>query len=155
MLRMADQMGLMVWAEVPVYWTIQWENPQTLHNAENQLSEMIARDHNRAALIIYSVSNETPISDARNRFLRKLIQDAHAADPTRLVSAALQSNQVGEGNRTAIHINDPIAGDLDVLGNNEYVGLYVGKPEHTHSIDWISEDGTPLILNECQDDSLF
>jgi len=34
MLRMADQMGMMVWAEVPVYWNIQWENPQTLRNAE-------------------------------------------------------------------------------------------------------------------------
>ena len=74
MLRMADQMGLMVWAEVPVYWTIQWENPQTLRNAENQLNEMIARDHNRAALIIYSVGNETPVSDARNRFLRQLMK---------------------------------------------------------------------------------
>jgi beta-glucuronidase len=155
MLRMADQMGLLVWAEVPVYWTIQWENPQTLHNAENQLNEMIARDHNRAALIIYSLANETPISDARNAFLRKLIQDAHAADPTRLVSAALQSNQVAEGNRTAIYINDPIAGDLDVLGNNEYVGWYVGKPEDTDSIDWISEYGKPLIMSEFGGDALF
>ena len=41
MLRIADEMGLMVWAEVPVYWSIQWENPRTLHNAENQLSEMM------------------------------------------------------------------------------------------------------------------
>src|SRR5712671_4022312 len=155
MLRMADQMGLLVWAEEPVYWTIQWENPRTLHNAENQLNEMIARDHNRAALIIYSVANETPISDARNAFLRKLIQDAHAADPTRLVSAALQSNQVAKGNRTAIHINDAIAGDLDVLGNNEYVGWYVGKPEDTDSIDWISEYGKPLIMSEFGGDALF
>ena len=60
MLRAADQMGLMVWAEVPVYWTIQWENPATLRNAENQLNEMIARDQNRAALVIYSVANEIP-----------------------------------------------------------------------------------------------
>ena len=50
MLRAADEMGIMVWGEVPVYWTIQWENPATLRNAENQLHEMITRDHNRAAL---------------------------------------------------------------------------------------------------------
>jgi len=81
---MADQMGMMVWAEVPVYWNIQWENPQTLRNARNQLQEMITRDHNRAAVIIYSVANETPVNDARNRFLRQLIQDAHSSDPTRL-----------------------------------------------------------------------
>jgi beta-glucuronidase len=155
MLRMADQMGLLVWAEVPVYWTIQWDNPPTLHNAENQLKEMIARDHNRAALIIYSVANETPISEARNRFLRQLIRDAHSADSTRLVSAALQAHEVVEGNRITIHINDPIAGDLDVLGNNEYIGWYVRRPEDADAIDWISEYGKPLIMSEFGGDALF
>lgn len=155
MLRMADQMGLMVWAEVPVYWTIQWENPRTLHNAENQLDEMIARDHNRAALIIHSVANETPISDARNRFLRQLIQDAHSADPTRLLSAALQSNEVAEGNRMTIHINDPVASDLDVLGNNEYIGWYTGRLEDMDSMDWISQYDKPLFMSEFGGDALF
>ncbi len=155
MLRMADQMGLMVWAEVPVYWTIQWENPQTLHNAENQLKEMIARDHNRAALIIYSVANETPVSDARNHFLQHLIQDAHSADPTRLVSAALQANQFVDRNRMTIRINDPIASDLDVLGNNEYIGWYVGRPGDADSIDWVSEYNKPLIMSEFGGDALY
>jgi beta-glucuronidase len=155
MLRMADQMGLMVWAEVPVYWTIQWENPQTLRNAENQLNVMIARDHNRAALIIYSVANETPVSDARNRFLRLLIQDAHSADPTRLVSAALQTNEIVDRNRISIQIHDPIANDLDVLGNNEYIGWYVRRPEDADSIEWISAYDKPLIMSEFGGDALF
>ena len=155
MLRMADKMGLMVWGEVPVYWTIQWENPQTLHNAENQLNEMIARDHNRAALIIYSVANETPISEPRNRFLRQLIQDAHSADPTRLVSAALQASQFADGKRMTIRINDPIASDLDVLGDNEYIGWYVGHPHELDSIDWTSEYDKPLIMSEFGGDALF
>jgi beta-glucuronidase len=155
MLRMADQMGVLVWGEVPVYWTIQWENPETLRNAENQLQEMIARDHNRAALIIYSVANETPISDARNRFLRQLIQDAHSADSTRLVSAALQANEVADGKHITIHLNDPIANDLDVLGNNEYIGWYVHQPEEAESIDWASDYGKPLIMSEFGGDALF
>ncbi len=155
MLRMADQMGVLVWGEVPVYWTIQWENPETLHNAENQLKAMITRDHNRAALIIYSVANETPISDARNRFLRQLIQDAHSADPTRLVSAALQSNEVADGKHITVHLNDPIGGDLDVLGNNEYIGWYVHRPEEADSMDWVSEYGKPLIMSEFGGDALF
>jgi len=155
MLRMADQMGVLVWGEVPVYWTIQWENPQTLHNAENQLGAMIARDHNRAALIIYSVANETPISDARNRFLRQLIQDAHSTDSTRLVSAALQAKSVAEGKHISIHLNDPIGADLDVLGNNEYIGWYVLRPEEADSIDWASEYGKPLIMSEFGGDALF
>jgi beta-glucuronidase len=155
MLRMADQMGLMVWAEVPVYWTIQWENPPTLHNAENQLNEMITRDHNRAALIIYSVANETPISDARNRYLRQLIHDARSADPTRLVSAALQAHEVAQGNRLTIHIDDSIASDLDVLGNNEYIGWYTRRPEEADSIDWVSQYDKPMIMSEFGGDALF
>ena len=155
MLRVADQMGVMVWGEVPVYWTIQWENPNTLRNAENQLNEMIARDHNRASLIIYSVANETPISDARNSFLRELIRDAHTTDPTRLVSAALQNQETVEGNRFLIHINDPIANDLDVMGNNEYIGWYVRRPEDADITDWTSKYNKPLIMSEFGGDALF
>ena len=155
MLRVADQMGILVWGEVPVYWTIQWENPDTLRNAENQLNEMITRDHNRASLIIYSVANETPISDARNRFLRQLIQDAHAADPARLVSAALQNEQTREGSRFLIHIDDPIANDLDVMGNNEYIGWYVHRPEDADVTDWTSKYDKPLIMSEFGGDALF
>jgi len=58
-----------------------------------KLREMITRDHDRASLIIYSVANETPTNDARNKFLKQLILDAHTADPTRLVSAALLSSE--------------------------------------------------------------
>src|SRR5690606_6963597 len=34
MVKLADEMGLLVWAEVPVYWTISWETPETYKNAE-------------------------------------------------------------------------------------------------------------------------
>jgi beta-glucuronidase len=155
MLRTADQMGLMVWGEIPVYWTIDWENPTTLHNAQDQLSEMIARDHNRAALIIYSVANETPISDARNQFLRQLVKQAHSTDPTRLVSAALQADESVVANHITITINDPIAADLDVLGNNEYIGWYTRKPADADNIDWVSKYDKPLIMSEFGGDALF
>ena len=155
MLRMADQMGLMVWAEVPVYWNIQWENPKTLQSAENQLREMIARDRNRASLIIYSVANETPVSDARNRFLRQLIQDAHTSDPTRLVSAALQDTEIVRGDRIVLSVNDPIASDLDVLGNNEYIGWYVHQPPDADRTDWTSRYDKPLIMSEFGGDARF
>ena len=155
MIRMADQMGVMVWEEVPVYWTIQWENPNTLRNAENQLGELIARDHNRAALIIYSVANETPVSEARNRFLGQLIQEAHTNDPTRLVSAALQAEETKDGNRLTIHINDPIANELDVMGNNEYIGWYVHSIADLDSTDWVSKYDKPLIMSEFGGDAQF
>jgi beta-glucuronidase len=155
MLRMADEMGLMVWSEVPVYWTIEWENPNTLWNAQNQLREMITRDHNRAALIIYSVANETPVSEARNHFLRELINEAHSLDATRLVSAALQANESVQAHHITITINDPIAADLDVLGNNEYIGWYTRQPAEADDITWASSYDKPLIMSEFGGDAAF
>src|SRR6266496_3050061 len=73
MIKEADKLGIMVWSEIPVYWTILWESPATLENARNQLSEMITRDKNRAAVIVWSMANETPVGDARLSFLKKLI----------------------------------------------------------------------------------
>ena len=96
-----------------------------------------------------------PISDARNRFLRQLIQDAHSADPTRLVSAALESKTSMEGNRFKIRIDDPLANDLDVLGNNEYIGWYVHTPEDADLTDWSSSYDKPLIMSEFGGDALF
>jgi beta-glucuronidase len=155
MLRMADQIGILVWGEVPVYWTIQWENPRTLQNAETQLKEMITRDRNHASLIIYSVANEMPINEGRNRFLRQLIQDARSADPTRLVSSALQPTRSVQGGRFTMEINDPIGEEVDLLGTNEYIGWYNGRPEDTDITDWSSGFGKPLIMTEFGGDALF
>ena len=155
MLRMADQMGVLVWEEVPVYWTIQWENPNTLRNAKNQLNELITRDRNRASLIIYSVANETPISEPRNKFLSQLIQQAHSSDSTRLVSAALQAEESEDGGRFTIRINDPIANELDVMGNNEYIGWYTRRVADLDVTDWTSKYDKPLIMSEFGADALF
>ncbi len=48
MARLADEMGIMVWEEIPVYWTIQWTNAATLANAEKQLGDLILRDQRTA-----------------------------------------------------------------------------------------------------------
>ena len=90
MARLADQMGIMCWEEIPVYWTIQWTNPETLANAKKQLADLIARDQNRASVIVWSVANETPVSEARTKFLKSLVDEARSLDGTRLVSAAME-----------------------------------------------------------------
>ncbi|WP_214286031.1 glycoside hydrolase family 2 TIM barrel-domain containing protein, partial [Acinetobacter pittii] len=79
----------LVWSEVPVYWRVAWNNPDTLATARRMIAENISRDRNRAAIILWSVANETPVSDARNAFLRRLIGDVRALDDSRLVTAAL------------------------------------------------------------------
>src|SRR6185312_1769770 len=103
MTRLADRMGIMVWSEIPVYWDIDWENPATLQNAESQLHEMMARDHNRAAVVVWSLSNETPVKPARTAFLRHLADAARQKASTRLITSALHRvDQAGPETR-AIH----------------------------------------------------
>ena len=146
MTRLADRMGLMVWSEIPVYWDIDWENPATLENAENQLHDMIARDHNRASVILWSLSNETPVKPARLTFLRQLADAARQQDSTRLITSAM--NHVDEAGPEARILHDPLGEYLDVLGLNEYLGWYWGRPEDADSMQWKTAWNKPLIMSE-------
>jgi len=145
MLREADRMGIMVWSEIPVYWTILWENPATLENAETQLSEMIARDKNRASVIIWSMANETPVGEARLAFLKKLIDRARSLDSTRMISAAMERHYVDDKTQM---IDDPLGEYVDVFGCNEYVGWYDGLPEKVDGLTWKMKYQKPLIMTE-------
>lgn len=124
MTRMADEMGLLVWSEVPVYWMVAWDNPATLATARNMLAENILRDRNRASIAIWSVANETPVNDARNAFLRRLVADVRQLDDTRLVSAALLVERDKVAGAPSMTMADPLAADLDVLAINTYNGWY-------------------------------
>lgn len=154
MVREAERMGIMVWSEIPVYWTILWENPETLANAETQLTEMIARDKNRASVIIWSVANETPLGAARLTFLKKLIDRTRNLDGTRLVSAALERHYEDQTQRTQM-IDDPLGEYLDVLGCNEYVGWYDGLPEKMEGMQWKTKYQKPLIMSEFGGDAQY
>lgn len=145
MVRLADKLGLMVWSEIPVYWTIQWENENTLKNAQNQLSEMITRDKNRASVILWSMANETPPGDARLTFLSKLVEQARAMDPSRLLTAALEVHDAGEN---ALMIDDLLGQFLDVIAVNRYIGWYNGLPDKADRITWQSAYDKPLIISE-------
>jgi beta-glucuronidase len=151
MVRLADALGFLVWAEIPVYWTIDWENPDTLENAGAQLTEMITRDRNRASVVIWSVGNETPPGDARLRFLRRLVRRARELDPTRLVSAALEQREVEPLTQ---RIDDPLGADLDVLGCNEYLGWYLGLPDRPDGVRWETAHAKPLVISEFGADAL-
>jgi beta-glucuronidase len=147
MVRLADKMGILVWEENPVYWTIDWENKQTYVNAENQLSEVINRDKNRASVIIWSMANETPTSPARNTFLTKLANFTRAKDSTRLISAALEQSDY-QDKKFVRTINDPFANVVDILSFNQYIGWYDGLPEKCSKISWKIEQNKPVLISE-------
>lgn len=147
MVRLADQMGILVWEENPVYWTISWDNDATYQNAENQLAELIRRDKNRASVIIWSMANETPTSDSRNSFLGRLASYARSADGTRLISAALEQRNLN-GEHFIRTIDDPFADVVDILSFNQYIGWYDGLPDKCEKISWIIEQDKPIIISE-------
>jgi beta-glucuronidase len=145
MTREADRMGILVWSEVPVYWVIAWDSEAALASARRQITENIARDKNRASVILWSAGNETPISDARNTFIRSLIALIRSLDPTRLVTAALERHYE---NPTTQLIDDPLGEDLDVVGVNEYVGWYDGLPEKCDGLQWKTRYAKPHVVSE-------
>lgn len=148
-LRLADELGLLVWSEVPVYWRVAWGNPDTLARARAMLAENIRRDRNRAAIAIWSVANETPVTDARNAFLRTLVADVRRLDNTRLVSAALLVERDKTADHPVMTLADPLAGALDVLAINTYNGWYTSDRLNTLATsEWRVPADKPLIFSE-------
>jgi beta-glucuronidase len=153
--RLADELGLLVWSEIPVYWRVDFANPDTLFAARRTLAENILRDRNRASIILWSVGNETPISDERNAFLATLAADVRALDDTRLVTAALLTERHKRGERPEMIINDPLVAHLDVMAVNTYNGWYTDDPlESLPQIVWRSANGKPMIFSEFGADAL-
>jgi beta-glucuronidase len=147
MIRMADKMGMMIWEEIPVYWTIDFTNKATLKNAENQLTEMITRDKNRACVIIWSMANETPISDSRNSFIIDLVNQTRKIDSTRLVSAALQLHS-DESKPGVKIVDDPLGNYFDIVAFNQYTGWYGGSLEDAPDSKWQIAFKKPVIISE-------
>lgn len=155
MTRAADELGLIVWSEIPVYWRIAWDNPGTLARARAMLAENIGRDRNRASILLWSVGNETPVGAPRNAFLRTLIADVRHLDPERLVTAALLTERRDEGGTPVMVMADPLAADLDVMAVNTYNGWY--SPDRLADlprIGWQTPGAKPLILSEFGADAL-
>jgi len=144
-IKLADEMGLMVWAEVPVYWTISWEYKDTYANAINQLTIGIERDKNRASVIIWSVGNETPVTEPRNKFMMSLADHVKALDNTRLVAAALEVVREGFD----VHVDDPLGEKIDLASFNEYGGWYWGgHPSNLPKYNWKIKYDKPVVISE-------
>ncbi|RKR84576.1 beta-glucuronidase [Mucilaginibacter gracilis] len=146
MTRLADSLGILVWSEIPVYWTIDFGNAEVLNKAKSQLGEMITRDHNRASVIIWSVGNETPISTTRTNFMHNLIIKAKQLDSTRLVSAALEVNYGALKNQNMV--DDPLGEFVDLVAFNEYLGWYGGLPDKCRTTNWGTPYNKPMFISE-------
>ena len=144
MIREAERMGIMVWSEIPCYWTIAWKNPQTYANAQQQVTDMILRDHNRANIIIWSIANETPHSAERDQFLGRLAQYARSLDSTRLISMAME---VTSASNYKNRLHDNMHQYVDVVSFNQYIGWYRDVND-APKMEWEIPYDKPVIISE-------
>lgn len=109
-LHMADELGLLVWSEIPIVSLIDWDNPKSLEVAKNQIRDNIRRDRNRAAIIMWSIGNETmPQSPERLAFLKALAETVREEDGrNRLIAAAL----VGDVRHEFLEVSKRLAADM-------------------------------------------
>ena len=142
--RAADRDGVMIWSEIPLWQRISFEKPAVYAKAVAMLNEMVRRDRNKASVILWSVSNETPNNPVRTKFLTDLANEARRLDSTRLVTSALIGPPV---KGTEVVQDDPFADALDVVGQNEYIGWYTGRPEDADAITWRLPN-KPVLISE-------
>ena len=142
--REAERMGIMVWSEIPCYWTIAWTNPKTYANAEQQLSDMIERDQNRANVIIWSIANETPHSAQRDNFLSRLAKHARELDNSRLISMAMEVTGASNYHNK---LQDNMSQYVDIVSFNQYIGWYRDVND-APKMTWEIPYDKPVIVSE-------
>ncbi len=144
MVREAERMGIMVWSEIPCYWTINWKSEDTYQNAQRQLTDMIRRDKNRANVVIWSIANETPHSAERDAFLGRLARYARTQDTTRLISMAME---VTGASNYVNRLQDNMHELVDVVSFNQYVGWYRDVND-APKMRWEIPYDKPVIVSE-------
>lgn len=154
MIKEAEKMGLMVWSELPIYQNIKFSDSLVPKKMRHMLQEMIARDKNRCAVVVWSLSNETyPGTPNRDKALIDLTKECKAIDSTRLVTHVI--NTQGYANN-AFHVWDPLYNYSDLVAINEYIGWYIpwqGKPSE---VKWkIDFSNKPVFISEFGAEALY
>jgi beta-glucuronidase len=118
--RLADEMGLLVWSEIPIVSLIDWDNEHTLKIAKAQITDNISRDLNRASIAMWSIANESfPQSKERLEFLKVLADLTEALDESdRPIVAALIGNWKKEFTEVGNHLLYSLARN-DALSRSE------------------------------------
>ncbi|MBR1496593.1 MAG: beta-galactosidase [Oscillospiraceae bacterium] len=118
-----DELGLVVWAEIP-FITIMNEDPAAHENCMSQMRELILQNYNHPCICFWGLSNEVLLGGKLSERLienhRELNALAKKLDPTRLTTIA----------HVTMTPEDCGLHDVtDVEAYNHYFGWYVGKRE--------------------------
>ena len=143
-LEIADEMGLLVWEEIPLYWQAKKEQERTRNSALQQLQELILRDRHHACVFAWGLGNEVPTRDAGSvEYFRRARELAKQLDPSRPVSF-IDASSLPEANNPSLKYADFVA-------HNLYYGWYAPQVEDLKpALDTLSKryPRTPLLITE-------
>jgi Glycosyl hydrolases family 2, TIM barrel domain/Glycosyl hydrolases family 2, sugar binding domain/Glycosyl hydrolases family 2/Domain of unknown function (DUF4982)/F5/8 type C domain len=117
--RRADELGFVVWAEIPLINRIN-DTDEFADNLQQQALELIRQNYNRTSIVVWGLYNEVtlkPGPDPRP-LVKRLNELVKAEDPFRLTSAAVAA----EGG-----LEDPLVTIPDLISFNRYDGWYYGN----------------------------
>lgn len=146
---LCDEMGFLVWSEIPFYarWPKVVGRTDYLALAENALESMVRRDCNRPSIFLWSVQNESATNTPEGaRAAARLVRKARALDTTRPIGYASNHGPADKGFRP-----------LDVIGINSYPGWYdearfAPWPEMLSKLrdklDRLGKPGVPILITE-------
>ena len=117
-----DQLGFIVWAEIP-FISVFNKDPAAHDNCVSQLKELIIQNYNHPSICFWGISNEILIGGISEQLVEnhhELNKLAHELDPTRLTTIAHVSMTPSDS---------PMHKITDVESYNHYFGWYGGKME--------------------------
>ncbi len=131
--QLADELGIMLWSEIPVYQVHDSELAAVTPAALALLRENILENGNHPSVVVWSIANELDpvVDDAQRAYIAAAVRTAHQLDPTRPVGLAYQGYpsigcQAGYG-------------PLQVLGVNDYFGWYSGPSGEIADLSVLSD----------------
>ncbi len=152
--RLAEEMGIALWQEIPIWQGIDFTDNDTRDKAQKMLTEMINRDKNRCAVGFWGVANETKPSPERDAFLESLLATGRGIDTTRLYVAAFDLVEFDK-ERKIFTMDDPFTRNLDVVAVNKYMGWYHPWPLSPAESKWEVNTDKPLIISEFGGEALY
>ena len=119
----ADERGLLMWSEIPVYAlkTPALAKESVRAQGAQEMAKMIKANGSHPSIVVWSVGNELSSrpGPAQTDYIKRAAGVAKSLDPTRPVGYAVAAYPAAGCQTTAY-------GPLDVLGINDYFGWYPG-----------------------------
>ncbi|HAI14221.1 MAG TPA: hypothetical protein DCM28_21130 [Phycisphaerales bacterium] len=158
--RACDEVGILLWMEVPAYWHPNVHKPAPTHTAIHMFNAMISQFRNSPSVIIWCIGNECLYNNAQEAqsnigYFLEAADFLHEHDPSRLVTYT--GGFEGSANHDLeIICPEAVVEKLDILSLNSYAGstdgVHSDKPdtfdEHLEKLIAAQAYHRPVILAE-------